>query len=342
MATARTLTGDADGTMARVIIDCGVYRAGKRLPDPGSSFDLVATMSRLQDGDFVWLGMHEPSVAELADVATALDLHPLAVEDAVNAHQRPKIEHYGDGNFVVLKTLWYEDARDAVETGEIAIFLGHRYIVTVRHGEGAPLEGVRRRAEAEQAMLGRGPLAAFYAILDEVIDAYTDVTAELEVDVEEVERSVFSEERTRDSERIYLLKREVLEVRRAVAPLREPLTRFVRNEIGGVGQPAMPFFRDAIDHLIRATDTIDSLDSLLDSALSAHLARLSIQQNDDTRRISAMAALFLAPTLVAGIYGMNFQRMPELGWRYGYAYALALMVGVSYGLFRAFKRSGWL
>lgn len=328
--------------MAQVIVDCGVYRDGERLPAPTGDFDLAATMRALQGHDFVWIGLHEPSAAELADVATALDLHPLAVEDAVKAHQRPKVEHYGDGVFVVLKTLWYEDAHDAVETGEIAIFLAEQHIVTVRHGRGTALEGVRRRAEADQAMLGHGPLAALYAIVDEVVDAYADVAAELEVDVEEVERSVFSEERTRDSERIYRLKREVLEVRRAVVPLREPLTRFARDEMGGAGQPAMPFFRDAIDHLIRVADTIDSLDSLLDAALSAHVARLSIQQNDDTRRISAIGALFLAPTLVAGIYGMNFEHMPELAWRYGYAYVLVLIVGVTFGLYRAFRRSGWL
>ena len=158
----------------------------------------------------------------------------------------------------------------------------------------------------------------------------------------EVEESVFSPERTRDSERIYRLKREVLEVRRAVAPLREPLERFLRTEADDLGEGAVPFFRDAVDHLLRVNETVDTLDSLLDSALSAHVARLSIQQNDDTRKISAWAALFLAPTLVAAVYGMNFERMPELGWRFGYLYSLVLMVGVSYGLYRAFKHSGWL
>lgn len=325
-----------------VIVDCAVYREGERLPAADGRLDLAATTARLTGDDFVWLGLHEPSATELSEVAAALDLHPLAVEDAIHAHQRPKVEHYGDDRFVVLKTLWYVEAHDAVETGEISVFLSDRYIVTVRHGAGAPLEHVRRRAEAEQAMLGQGPLAAFYTILDEVVDAYAEVADELENDVLEVERSVFSPERTHDSERIYRLKREALEVRRAVTPLRDPLAHFVRLELSSARREAMPYFRDVVDHLVRVADATDSIDHLLDNALSAHLARLSIQQNDDTRRISAWAALFLAPTLIAGVYGMNFTQMPELTWRYGYPYALLLMVAVASGLFRAFKRSGWL
>jgi magnesium transporter len=325
-----------------VIVDCGVYRAGQRLDAPPGELDLAATVARLRDDDFVWLGVHEPSAEELAEVAASLRLHPLAVEDAVKAHQRPKVERYDDGTFIVVKTLLYVDEHDAVETGEIATFLGEHYIVTVRHGEGTTLGPARRRAELEQGHLGHGPHAAFYAVLDEVIDAYADVAAALEQDVVEVEESVFSADRTRDSERIYRLKREVLEVRRAVAPLREPLARFLRTEADDLGESAVPFFRDAVDHLLRVNETVDTLDSLLDSALAAHVARLSIQQNDDTRKISAWAALFLAPTLVAAVYGMNFEYMPELGWTFGYLYSLVLMVGVSYGLYRAFKHSGWL
>ena len=325
-----------------VIIDCAVYRSGARLDAPPGELDLPATVQRLGSDDFVWLGVHEPGPDELADVADALSLHPLAVEDAVKAHQRPKIEQYDDATFIVVKTLTYEDRLDAVETGEVATFLGPHYIVTVRHGAGANLEPARRRAEVHQHHLGHGPHAAFYAILDEVVDGYAEVAAALEQDVNEVETSVFSSERTHDSERIYRLKRELLEVRRAVTPLRDPLVRLLHSDAGMASNEALPFFRDAVDHLMRVAETVDTLDSLLDSALSAHLARLSIQQNDDTRRISAVAALFLAPTLIAGVYGMNFQHMPELAWKYGYGFALFLMVAVSYGLYRAFKSSGWL
>ncbi len=325
-----------------MIIDCAVYRTGARLDAPPGELDLPATVERLRGDDFVWLGVHEPSADELAEMARALKLHPLAVEDAVKAHQRPKIEQYDDATFIVVKTLTYEDDLDAVETGEIATFLGAHYIVTVRHGQGTSLEPARRRAEVDQQNLGHGPHAAFYAILDEVVDGYADVAAALEQDVTEVEASVFSDDRTHDSERIYRLKRELLEVRRAIGPLREPLARFMRTDEDAAASEAAPFFRDAVDHLMRVADTVDTLDSLLDSALSAHLARLSIQQNDDTRKISAWAALFLAPTLVAAVYGMNFEHMPELEWRFGYGFSLLLMLGVAYGLYRAFKSSGWL
>ena len=291
----------------------------------------------------MWIGLFEPTPGELQEIADELGLHRLAVEDAVNAHQRPKIERYGDDSiFIVLKTLRYVDAQDAVETGEIAIFVSDRYIVTVRHGEGSQLQDVRHRAEEELSILGNGPVAALYAILDEVVDRYELVAGELETDVEEVEKSVFSPDRTHDSERIYGLKRETLEVRRAVLPLRDPLVRFMQRDVEHMSEAAMPFFRDVVDHLARVADTVDSVDQLLDSALSSHLARLSIQQNDDTRKISAWAALLVVPTLLAGIYGMNFEHMPELGWQLGYPFALLLMVTVSYGLYRAFKRSGWL
>lgn len=325
-----------------MIIDCAVYHRGQRIDDPAHREDVAAARKSAEEHDgFLWLGLYEPDEGELQDAAKELGLHPLAVEDAVKAHQRPKIERYDDAYFMIIKTLWYVDEGDAVETGEVAVFVSPRYLVTVRHGEGSRLEHVRRRIEAEQETLGHGPLAALYAILDEVVDAYELVTDELETDVDEVEQSVFSDERTRDSDRIYRLRREVLEVRRAVVPLNEPLTRFVSDDRGQLGA-ALPFYRDVADHLARAADTVESLDHLLDNALQAYLARLSVQQNDDTRKISAWAALFLAPTLVAGIYGMNFDAMPELHWALGYPFALGLMVAVSYGLWLAFKRSGWL
>ncbi len=328
-----------------MIIDCAVYREGERVLDSEHRTDVAKAHAAAEaEGGFLWIGLFEPSADELEAIADELELHRLAVEDAVKAHQRPKIERYGDESiFVVLKTLRYDDDQDAVETGEIAVFLSHRYIVTVRHGEASQLQDVRQRAEKELEILGNGPVAALYAILDEVVDGYELVAAELETDVEEVEKSVFSPDRTHDSERIYGLKRETLEVRRAVMPLRDPLIRFMRRDVDNkTSEPAMPYFRDVVDHLARVADTIDSVDQLLDSALSSHLARLSVQQNDDTRKISAWAALLVAPTLLAGIYGMNFEHMPELGWRLGYPLALLLMLAVSYALYRAFKRSGWL
>jgi len=327
-----------------VIIDCAVYRDGARVAEPEHRTDVAgARAAAAGGGGFVWIGLFEPSDEELRKIAVELDLHRLAVEDAAKAHQRPKIEKYGsDALFIVLKTLRYLDADDAVETGEIAIFLSRDCIVTVRHGEGSQLDDVRHRAEDDLELLGNGPVAALYAIVDEVVDQYEVVAAELETDVEEVEGSVFSPNRSRDSERIYRLKRETLEVRRAVLPLREPLQRFMDRDVGRLSEQAVPYFRDVADHLSRVSDAVDSIDTLLDNALSAHLARLTVQQNDDTRKISAWGALLLVPTLVAGVYGMNFEHMPELGWSLGYPAALVSMSVVSYVLWRAFKRSGWL
>lgn len=326
-----------------MIVDCALYRDGRRVDDDRHREDLRAACDAIREAtDFVWLGLVEPSAAEMADVADALGLHALAVEDTVKAHQRPKIEHYGDWWFLVLKTLWYVDASDAVETGELHVFLGPHHLVTVRHGEGVDLTATRARAEETAGKLGSGPAAALHAVCDAVVDRYEAVAASLEEDVTELERSVFSPERTRDSERIYGLKRELLEARRAVLPLEEPLRRLLTDADPSLGEDAAPYFRDVLDHLIRVAEVVDSVDRLLDAALDAHLARISVQQNDDMRRISAVAALFLAPTLVAGVYGMNFEHLPELGWRLGYPFSLGLMVLVVVMLWWRFKRSGWL
>ena len=243
-----------------MIIDCAVYREGERVSDSAHRSDVASARAAADSGGgFLWIGLYEPSAVELQEIADELGLHRLAVEDAVKAHQRPKVERYGDDSiFLVIKSLHYDDAHDAVETGEIAIFLSERYIVTVRHGEGSQLADVRHRAEEDLEILGNGPVAALYAILDEVVDRYEVVASELETDVEEVEKSVFSPDRTQDSERIYGLKREALEVRRAVVPLRDPLIRFMHNDVAGLSAAATPFFRDVADHLARVADTVDS------------------------------------------------------------------------------------
>ena len=226
----------------------------------------------------------------------------------------------------MLKTLWYVDEDDAVETGEINVFMGSDFIVTVRHGEGAELHSARLYLESKENVLTHGPSAVVYAVCDTVVDGYTDVTAALEVDVDEVEASVFSPARTNDSVRIYTLKREIAEVRRAVLPLRDPMQRFARAVVPGIVEDSAPFFRDVADHLAKASDIIDNLDYLLSSAFQAHLARISVQQNDDMRKISAGVGLVAAPTLIAAIYGMNFDHMPELHWSLGYPMAIALMM----------------
>ncbi len=330
--------------MKDVIVDCAVYRDGKRvqLEDDGEDIAAAYSWANLNDRDFVWVGLFEPTQEEMVKVADAFDLHPLAVEDAVAAHQRPKLERYGEAIFMVLKTIWYVDEHDAVETGEIAVFVGGNYVVTVRHGEGSELGVARRDLEQHTEVLGHGPYAVLYSVCDVVVDAYETVAAELENDVDEIELSVFSEERGNDSQRIYTLKREVAEFRRAVAPLREPMQRFAHCQVGGMPQEAAAFFRDVADHTLRVYEQIENIDSLLSSAHDAHMAQISVQQNDDMRKISAWVAIAAVPTLLASIYGMNFDHMPELGWRYGYP-ALVLVMAVSCGLlYRLFKKSGWL
>jgi magnesium transporter len=326
-----------------MIVDSALYRDGVRVPVDASKEDLHTIRDRAEGpDDFVWVGLHEPSAGELDFVAEVFSLHPLAVEDALKAHQRPKLERYEDGLFLVLKTLWYVDEDDAVETGEVNLFVGRNFVVSVRHGKGGELHSARLQLEDQSAVLGHGPSAVVYVVCDRIVDSYEAVALSLEEDVDEVEESVFSPSRSQDSKRIYVLKRELAEMRRAVNPLREPMKRFATGSVPFITQEASPFFRDVADHVLRVSESIESLDGLLSTAFDAHLARISVQQNEDMRKISAWVAIAAVGTLVAGIYGMNFGNMPELHWHYGYYYALALMVGASVVLYRFFKKSGWL
>ncbi|MCW2764573.1 MAG: magnesium transporter CorA [Nocardioides sp.] len=329
--------------MAPVIVDSALYRKGTRVPVDCAPQDFQTLRSQAtDDADFVWVGLYEPSETELEDVAVAFGLHPLAIEDAYKAHQRPKLERYDDTLFLILKTLWYIDEDDAVETGEINLFVGHNFIISVRHGQGVELHSAREYLESAESVLTHGPTAVVYAVCDTVVDGYAAVITALQEDVDEVETSVFSEARTNDSNRIYTLKRELAEVRRAVLPLREPIKRFVIGEVASVEGEEAPFFRDVLDHLALAAENIDTLETLLSSAFEAHLAQIQVQQNNDMRKISAGVGLVAAPTLIAAVYGMNFRHMPELGWSFGYPMALLLMALTSWALWIFFKRSGWL
>ncbi|MFB9376441.1 magnesium/cobalt transporter CorA [Kineococcus gynurae] len=325
-----------------MIVDVAHYIDGERREV--SDLDAALTACLPGDGDFVWIGMKDPTRAEFDEVAGDLRLHRLAVEDAVVGHQRPKVERYGDSVFVVLKVLEYDDATSAVETGEIMLFVGPHFVVTVRRGEVGSLRGVRRELEGDagRGRLRRGPRAVLHAVMDHVVDGYVAIDAELEQDVEEMEEQVFSPARTSDAQRIYSLKREVLEVRRAAAPLVDPLRELVNRDGSDPDDHALFVLRDVLDHLVRTVEHVEGYDRLLTDILSAHLAQVSVQQNDDMRRISAWAAMFALPTLIAGVYGMNFDNMPELKWHYGYFACLALMVTACSLLYRAFKRSGWL
>src|SRR5689334_15179615 len=290
-----------------MIVDSALYRAGVRVAVDCTKEDLGRIRDEASGAeDFVWVGMHQPDEDELNRVAEVFSLHPLAVEDALKAHQRPKLERYEDGLFLVLKTLWYVDEEDAVETGEINLFVGRNFVVSVRHGQGGELHSARLDLEGQSAVLGHGPSAVLYAICDRVVDTYEEVATSLEEDVDEVEQSVFSPDRTQDSQRIYVLKRELAEMRRAVSPLREPMKRFASGSVAFVTQEAAPFFRDVADHLVRVSESIETLDGLLSTAFDAHLARISVQQNEDMRKISAWVAIAAVGTLIAGNYGQNF------------------------------------
>ena len=325
-----------------MIVDHALYRDGARSAIELDSGVLDRIRAERRDGAFVWVGMHEPDPAEMERVAGIFGLHPLAVEDALTQRQRPKVEPYDDMLFLVLKTLWYVDATDQVETGQVSIFLGEDFVVTVRQGVGGGLAGVRHDLERRAHLLEHGPSAVAYSVCDHIVDGYETVAGELDVDVDEVEQGVFSVERYRDDRRIYVLKREIAEVRHAVHPLRAPMQKFAATDYPFLHPDSAPFFRDISDHVLRVSENVDSLDTLLSTAFEAYNARVQVQQNEDMRKISAWVAIAGVCTLVAGVYGMNFEHMPELGWRAGYPFAMSIMVGSSLLLYRLFKKSGWL
>jgi magnesium transporter len=335
--------------MRGVIVDCAIYRDGHRTEGPDALGDALAQARAA--GGFVWIGLHEPSEREFALVTEEFGLHPLAVEDALKAHQRPKLEVYDDSLFMVLKPVVYEPEGDTVSAGEVMLFVGGSFVVTVRHGGGAALAAVRHRLEEEPEMLGKGPTAVLYAISDAVVDHYLEVVTELQTDLEELEAEVFQPDgggSRNTASRIYRFKRQVLEFRRATGPLALPLTRLAGSGGGPVGgvpfvdDKARPFFRDVNDHLTRVNEGVEGLDRLVSDILSAHLAQMSVRQNDDMRKISAWAAMAAIPTMIAGIYGMNFDHMPELHWLWSYPAVIALMAVLEVLLYRLFKRRGWL
>ncbi|MFF4232156.1 magnesium/cobalt transporter CorA [Streptomyces sp. NPDC001820] len=330
--------------MHAVIVDCAIYREGRRIEGPSDFSDALAEARAAGDA-FLWIGLHEPTEKEFEHVSAEFGLHPLAVEDALNAHQRPKLEVYDDSLFMVIKPVVYEPESDSVTTDELMVFIGDSFVVTVRHGEGAPLAAVRRRLEADPEVLKHGPTAVLYAICDEVVDHYIDVAAELQVDLEELETAVFAPaggDARNSAVRIYTFKRQVMEFRRAAGPLTAPMVRLASASVPFVHEHSQPFFRDVNDHLTRANEQVEGLDRLLSDVLSAHLAQMGVRQNDDMRKISAWAAMVAVPTMVAGIYGMNFDHMPELHWVWSYPTVVLLMAVAVYGLFRLFKRRGWL
>jgi magnesium transporter len=323
------------------IVDCALYQRGVRKSGQLPLETALDSAREVSDG-FAWIGLYEPTHAEFEAVAAAFDLHPLAVEDAVHAHQRPKLEIYGDIAFLVLKTVRYVDPEEVVEIGELMLFTGPNFVITVRHGTASPLSDLRRSLEANPELLAAGPAAVLYAVADRVVDGYGEAADGVSNDVGEIEMQVFSGDRAQPTERLYKLKREVLEFRRAVRPLAAPLDGIVNGQVRLFDPRARAYFRDVHDHVLRVADQIDGFDELLSGALTANLAQIQVRQNEDMRRITAWAAIFAVNTLIAGIYGMNFIHMPELTWKFGYPVILSVMLGVSAMLYRGFKRSRWI
>ena len=337
------------------IVDSAVYCGGQRTHTASSLTDCYDALRDQPDG-MAWIGLYRPGQEELSSLADEFDLHELAVEDAITAHQRPKLERYGETLFVVLRAARYVDEREEVEFGELHVFVGRDFVITVRHAESPDLSVVRRRLEDDPELLGLGTEAVLYAILDAVVDGYGPVVAGLENDVDEIEVQVFDGDPA-VSRRIYELSREVVDFQRAAAPLTAILTSLE----GGfdkyhVDEELRRALRDVADHVTQTNERIDSLRVLLRDILQVNsilvaqkqndemtsLSRTSNAQNDEVKKISAWAAIGFAPTTIASIYGMNFSHMPELGWYLGYPFALALMVLAGIVLYVLFKRRGWI
>ena len=296
-----------------------------------------------QPGRFVWIGLHDPDDEVLKEVQQEFSLHDLAIEDAARAHQRPKLERYGDSLFVVMRTAHLDRPTGAIEFGETHLFVGANYVVSIRHGASLPYVEVRTRCEASPDLLAKGPVFVLYALMDFIVDQYFPLVDSFEDRLEELEDDIFQQTLTRETtERIYQLKRNLLEVKRAVAPLVDMCNRLVRTDSALIPESARVYFRDVYDHTIRINEMIDTLRELLTTALEANLSLISVSQNEAMKRLAGWAAIIAVPTMIAGIYGMNFKFMPELDWILGYPVTMVVMLGACGFLYYRFKRSGWL
>jgi magnesium transporter len=338
------------------LVDNAVYAGGRRIATPPSADESHDWLTEGFDDRLVWLGLYRPEPAELGEIAEQYELPDLAVEDAIQAHQRPKFERYGDTLFVVLKAARYLDAAEEVEFGELHLFLGRQFAITVRHAESPDLARVRRRLESEPALLAKGSEAVLYAILDAVVDGYSPVVAGLANDIDEIETEVFRGD-PGVSRRIYELSQEVLEFQRAAQPLTGILAAITAGfDKYGVDEELRSYLRDVADHVTQVIERIEAFRLQLRDILTVNatlvaqrqndeireLTEASIAQGEEVKKISAWAAILFAPTLVGTVYGMNFENMPELSWNLGYPFALVLMLGVSLTLYAVFKRRDWI
>ncbi|ASW57225.1 magnesium/cobalt transporter CorA [Plantactinospora sp. KBS50] len=329
------------------VVDCGLYVGGERQPGDWHYADALAEARERRDA-FVWVGLHEPSAQAMAGIAESFGLHELAVEDAVKAEQRPKLERFGEVSFLVLRTARYcehdelTETSEVVETGQVMLFIGPNFVISVRHGDACRLAPVRADLESKRDLLGQGPWAVAYAVTDRVVDLYLEVADKIEDDLDELEAQVFARYTSSRIQRIYQMKRELVEFKRAVIPLQRPMALLTGQLNRDVPKEIRRYFRDVQDHLSRTVEQVNSYDDLLNSILQARLAQVTVEQNNDMRKIAAWAAIAAVWTAIAGIYGMNFRYMPELEWKYGYPGVFAAMVGFSFALYRWFRRNGWL
>jgi magnesium transporter len=322
------------------VVACAAYAGGCRVADVAIE-DISEVLT--QDDRFVWIGLYEPDEPLLKEVQAEFGLHDLAIEDAHLAHQRPKLERYGDSLFIALRTAQPDRDRRRIAFGETHLFVGARYVVSVRHGASLSYADVRTRCEARPQLLAKGPGFVLHAIMDFVVDQYFPIVDSLEDDLEALEADIFGAAISRDTTmRIYTLKRDLLEIKRGVSPLVDMCNRLMRTDLDLIPDDARPYFRDVYDHAIRLSEKVDGLRELLGTALEANLSLTTIAQNEATKRITGWAAIFAIPTMIAGIYGMNFEFMPELRWRWGYPVVMTVTVSLCGILYYRFKRSGWL
>ena len=320
------------------IVNCAAYCQGVRV----ASVEIDEISEILKQSDkFVWIGLHEPGTGLLAKIQKQFGLHELAIEDTHRAHQRPKIEAYGDTLFIVLRTVQMNEKR--IDLGETHFFVGRNFIITVRHGSSLAYTEVRTRCESTPQLLQKGPGFALYAVMDAIVDQYFPVIDALGEELENLEEKIFDETFRRDTtEQIYELKRQFLEVKRSVSPLVDICNRLMRFDLKLIEEETRPYFRDVYDHSIRINEMVDNSRDLLSTALEANLSLISISQNEVSKRFAGWAAIIGIPTMVAGVYGMNFKYMPELDWRLGYPIIMIVTAGICIGLYFRFKRSGWL
>lgn len=322
------------------IVNCVAYNQGRRVAAVGIN-DIGKVLC--EPDKFIWIGLHEPEEEILQKVKAGFNLHELAIEDAHSAHQRPKLESYGDTLFIVLRTAQMNVKEHHIDFGETHFFLHNNFIVTIRHGSSLAYTEVRARCEATPQLLSKGPAFAFYAVMDSIVDQYFPVIEALEQELIQVEEQIFGEKPSRDTtERIYELKRELLEVKRAVQPLIDICNRLMRFDISLIPDDTKPYFRDVYDHVLRINEMLDNTRELVTAALEANFSLTSIQQSEVSKKFAGWAAIIGVPTMVAGIYGMNFKDMPELSWHWGYPFVLSLTLGLCVVLFIFFRRSGWL